>query len=63
MLSKRDFYSFLIVFFIKFIFVSLKVTARVAAGVIIIIILRDFTVNGFLHIGGKVLVVHKRTKI
>ena len=63
MLPERDFYFFLIIFLIELVLISLKVTARIAAGVIIIVILRNFTVNGFLHIGGEFLAVYRGAKI
>ena len=60
MLSERDFYFFLIMFFVKLIFVSLKITARVAANIITVIILRDFTTDGFLYINNEFSIVHRR---
>ena len=63
MLPERDFYSFLIILFIKLVFIFLKIIARVAADVIIIIILRNFIANNFLHIGGEFSAVHKRAGI
>ena len=62
-LSERNFYSLLIIFFIELVLVSSKVTARVAVNIIIIVVLRDFIINGFLYIGGEVSIVHKRAEI
>ena len=42
---------------------SLKVTTRVAARIIIIIILRDFTANGFLYVFYEFSAVHKGARI
>ena len=50
-------------FFVEFIFVSSKVIARVAASVIIIIILRDFIVDGLLYIFYEFSAVHERAGI
>ena len=37
----------------------LKVIARVAASVIIIVVLQNFAANNFLHIGGEFSAVYK----
>ena len=63
MLSKRDFYSFLIMLLVELVYVSYKITARVAANVIPIIIFRDFAADGFLYIGREFSIVQKRAEI
>ena len=50
-------------FLFELIFVFLKIITRVAVGVIIIIILRDFTANGFLYIDGEFLIIHERAGV
>ena len=50
-------------FFIEFVFVFLKVTARVAVNVIIIIIFWDFIINGLLYVFYEFLAVHKKAEV
>ena len=50
-------------FFIKFIFVSLKIIAKVITNVIIVVILRDFTADSFLYIGYEFLIIYRRAGV
>ena len=59
MLSEHDFHSLLIMFFFELVFVSLKVTIKVVINIIIIVVLRDFTANGFLYIDGEFSAVYR----
>ena len=63
MMSKRDFCFFLIMFFIELVHMSYKVAAGIATNIILIMIFRNFTVNGFLYIYCEILIIHERAGV
>ena len=50
-------------FFVELVFMFLKIIARVTVYIIIIVVLRDFIVNGFLYVGDEFSAVYERAGI